>query len=337
MIMSSFGLTLANRGPIIGALKATELIDLAVEADRSGFFDAVWVGDSILAKPRLEAVALLGALAGATERVRLGVGCLATFVHRHPVLFAQQWASLDVLSQGRMWLVVCLGGPDKQSPSQALEHRVMGILSNERVPRLEEGIQLVRRLFQEDNITHDGRFYQFEGVTLQPKPVQNPCPIWIASNPTGITWQDGASASDAIIERNFRRVARYADGWQTNKVAPEQFREQWDWILRLVRKEGRDPAELGNSLYHNININEDRQTALEESKQFLDKYYFSDFSQGFVERWTTAGSPEACIEEFQAYFDAGVQHITLRLTSWDQMGQFKRFIEEVAPAFSQPA
>ena len=113
-----------------------------MEAEASGAFDTLWVGDSLLAKPRLEAVTLLGALAGVTRRVRLGVGCLATFVHRQPVLFAQQWASLDVLSGGRSWLTVCLGGPDAQSAAQALEHRVMGVRSDERVGRLEEGVQI---------------------------------------------------------------------------------------------------------------------------------------------------------------------------------------------------
>ena len=206
--MASFGLTLANRGVIIGIVKAGDLIELAQEAEAAGAFDAVWVGDSLLAKPRLESVTLLGALAGATRRLRLGVGCLATFVHRHPVLFAQQWVSLDVLSGGRAWLAVCLGGPDEQSPAQAQEHLVMGIRSAERVGRLEEGIVILRRLFHEKKVSHDGRFYRFEDVTLEPAPVQQPCPIWIASNPTGLTWKGGASASEAVVERAFRRVAR---------------------------------------------------------------------------------------------------------------------------------
>ena len=106
----SFGLILANRGVVLGAVKASDLLALAVEAERAGVVDAVWVGDSLLAKPRLESVTLLSALAAATSTVRLGVGCMATFVHRHPVLLAQQWASLDVLSNGRAWLALCLGG-----------------------------------------------------------------------------------------------------------------------------------------------------------------------------------------------------------------------------------
>ena len=331
--MASFGLTLANRGVIIGIVKAGDLIELAQEAEASGAFDAVWVGDSLLAKPRLESVTLLGALAGATRRLRLGVGCLATFVHRHPVLFAQQWVSLDVLSGGRAWLAVCLGGPDEQSPAQAQEHLVMGIRSGERVGRLEEGIVILRRLFHEKKVSHDGRFYRFEDVTLEPAPVQQPCPIWIASNPTGLTWKGGASASEAVVERAFRRVARYADGWMTNKVSPDQFRRQWARITAMAREEGRDPARLGSALYHNLNINADRRAALEESKAFLDRYYASNFSPAFVEGWTAAGSPQQCIAELARYFEAGMQHIALRLTSWDQRGQLKRFLSEVAPAF----
>jgi alkanesulfonate monooxygenase SsuD/methylene tetrahydromethanopterin reductase-like flavin-dependent oxidoreductase (luciferase family) len=331
---SSFGLILANRAVVLGAIKARDLIDFAVDADRSGVFDAAWVGDSLVAKPRLEAVTLLSALAAATSRVRLGVGCLATFVHRHPVLFAHQWASLDVLSGGRAWLAVCLGGPDSANAAQALEHAVMGVRSEERVARLEEGIGILRTLFAETKVSHAGRFYRFEGVTIEPRPVQQPCPIWIASNPTGLTWKGGASASEGVVERSFRRVARFADGWMTNKLSPEEFTRQFGRIQALAREEGRDPGRIGSALYHNINIREDRQAALDESKAFLDTYYSSKFSPGFVEGWTVAGSPEQCVDELRRYFAAGVGHMALRLTSWDQRGQLERFLGEVAPAFT---
>lgn len=331
---ASFGLTLANRGVIIGAVKVSELIHMAQQAEATGVFDAVWVGDSLLAKPRLESVALLSALASATTKVRLAVGCMATFVHRHPVLFAQQWASLDLISNGRSWLVVCLGGPNEQSAAQALEHAVMGIQAKERPARLAEGITILRKLFAEKNVSHHGRFYQFDNVTLEPRPVQQPCPIWIASNPTGLTWRDGASAAEAVIERSFRRVARYADGWMTNKVSPGQFRQQWTRVTAMAREEGRNPDTLGNALYHNINIQEDRRAALEESKAFLDKYYTSNFSAAFVEGFTTAGSARHCIQELKDYFKSGLQHISLRLASWDQQAQLKRFLNEVAPAFN---
>ncbi|MBI1994169.1 MAG: LLM class flavin-dependent oxidoreductase [Deltaproteobacteria bacterium] len=330
---SSFGLTLANRGVIIGAVKTSDLIDMAQRAEVSGAFDAVWVGDSLLAKPRLESVTLLSALAAVTQKVRLAVGCMATFPHRHPVLFAHQWASLDVISSGRSWLVVCVGGPNEQSAAQAREHAVMGITAGERMARLEEGIVILRKLFSQKRATHYGRFYRFEDVTLEPRPMQQPCPIWIASNPTGLTWRDGASAPDAVVERSLRRVARYADGWMTNKVSPEQFKQHWARILEMARQEGRDPAGLGNALYHNINIQEDRNAALQESKAFLDKYYTSNFSAAFVEGFTTAGNPKECIRELKNYFNAGIGHIALRFASWDQRGQLGRFLNEVVPEF----
>lgn len=331
----SFGLILANRAVVLGAVKASDLLALAVEAERAGAVDAVWVGDSLLAKPRLESVTLLSALAAATSTVRLGVGCMATFVHRHPVLLAQQWASLDVLSNGRAWLAACLGGPSEANAAQAAEHAVMGVASAERVGRLEEGIVVLRKLFREKDVTHEGRFYRFAGVTLLPRPVQDPCPIWIASNPTALTWKGGASASEAVIERAFRRVARHADGWMTNKVSPQEFRAQFARVQAMAREEGRDPGTLGSALYHNLHINEDRQQALEASKTFLDAYYSANFSAKFVEQWTVAGSPRQCIEGLRAYFDAGLGHMALRLSSWDQVGQLARFHHEVAPAFGE--
>ena len=332
MARPSFGLILANRAVVLGAIKARDLIDFTQEADRSGAFDAVWVGDSLVAKPRLEAVTLLGALASVTSRVRLGVGCLATFVHRHPVLFAHQWASLDVMSEGRSWLAVCLGGPDSANAAQALEHSVMGVMSKERVGRLEEGITILRKLFAERGVSHAGDFYRFENVTIEPRPVQQPCPIWIASNPTALTWKGGASAEDAIVERSFRRVARYADGWMTNKLSPEEFARQFGRIREMAREEGRDPATLGSALYHNLNVNENRQAGLEETKAFLDTYYSAKFSPAFVEGWTVTGDPKSCVEQFRRYFDAGLGHMAIRLSSWDQRGQLTRFLEEIAPA-----
>jgi alkanesulfonate monooxygenase SsuD/methylene tetrahydromethanopterin reductase-like flavin-dependent oxidoreductase (luciferase family) len=250
-------------------------------------------------------------------------------------MLAQQWASLDVLSNGRAWLAVCLGGPDSANAAQAAEHAVMGIASGERVERLEEGIAILRKLFGEKSASHAGRFYQFQNVTLEPRPVQQPCPIWIASNPTGLTWKGGASASTAAVERGFRRVARYADGWMTNKLSPGEFAEQFGRIRALAREEGRDPGALGSALYHNINITEDRAAGLEEAKAFLDAYYSAKFSPQFVEQWTIAGPPKECVAQLRAYYAAGLGHMALRLASWKQQAQLERFLGEVAPALGE--
>src|SRR5256885_15584111 len=143
----SVGLILANRAVVLGAVKVADLVDLTAQAERSGFFDAVWAGDSLLAKPRLESVTLLSALAGVTTKLRLGVGCMATFVHRHPVMLAHQWASLDVLSGGRAWLAVCLGGPSEGNAGPAAGHDVLSIASTARGGGVGEGVAGPRALF----------------------------------------------------------------------------------------------------------------------------------------------------------------------------------------------
>src|SRR2546425_2188661 len=144
MARPSFGLILANRAVVLGAVKVSDLVDLTVQAERSGLVDAVWAGDSLLAKPRLESVTLLSALAGVTTKLRLGVGCMATFVHRHPVMLAHQWASLDVLSGGRTWLAVCLGGPREAKAAPAAGHDGMSIPSAERGGSPHEGTAVPR-------------------------------------------------------------------------------------------------------------------------------------------------------------------------------------------------
>src|ERR1051325_1993934 len=96
-----FGLTLPNRGVLFGVTTPEQMLEMACIADTSDVFQSVWVGDSLLAKPRMESIALLSGVAARTQRVRLGPACMASFPLRDPVLLAYQWASLDLLSGGR--------------------------------------------------------------------------------------------------------------------------------------------------------------------------------------------------------------------------------------------
>src|SRR6185436_3084393 len=204
---TTFGLTLSNRALVTRGTPPGELIDMAVSAEASGAVDAIWVGDSILSKPRLECIPLLGAIAARTSRVKLGVACMATIAQRNPMLLALQWASLDVLSGGRTWLAACMGYPASQHPMAAKELEVMGVASKERPKRMEEMLEAMRVLWSSEHATFKGKYYSFDDVDLLPKPVQQPCPIYIAGTP-----RPGA-IGDAGVERALRRIARYADGW----------------------------------------------------------------------------------------------------------------------------
>jgi alkanesulfonate monooxygenase SsuD/methylene tetrahydromethanopterin reductase-like flavin-dependent oxidoreductase (luciferase family) len=318
MAQTSFGLTIPQRAILFGASSWPELLELARAADKNPRFESVWVGDSLMAKPRPDAIAALGALAVVTSRLRLGVGCMASFALRDPLVFALQWASLDLLSGGRMQLAVCtgigLGG------TSAREGAVWGVRDSERGAQMCEKIEICRRLWCAEDVSYVGRFHSFEHVTIRPQPIQQPCPIWIAANPR-----------PALAERPLRRIAQIADGFMVAQVWPGLFAELWPRLQAYLRDEGRDPGSFPNILYMNINVAVDRSNALEETTRFLREYYGPVFSREMVEAWTAAGAPRECATNLKRLIDAGAQAITLRITGWNQRGQFDRIVDEVLP------
>lgn len=314
-----FGLTLPQRGVFFGVTSYPELLDLAAQAERSGAFEAVWVGDSITAKPRPEALVLLSAIAARTERVRIGVACMASFPLRDPVLFAYQWASLDQISLGRTQLVACTGlvAGGRGTPEAA----IYGVPPRERPVRLEEHMEICRRLWDEDDVSFRGRFHSLQGVSIEPKPAQQPCPIWIAANPS----------HGPFFERSMQRVALRADGWMTVQRFPGMLASCWKRLQELLEENGRDPQSFPAASYHNIHIGSDKKRCLEESQHFLDEYYGPVFDRSMVEAWTAAGPPEQCIEHLNGLVRDGASHIALRATAWDQRGQLERITEEILP------
>src|SRR5262249_19167566 len=132
----NYGYTLPNRGVLYGVTTAAEMVDLAEIADGSGLFQSVWVGDSLFGKPRMESIALLGGRAPRPQGVRLGPACMASFPLRDPVLLAYQWASLDLLAEGRSILAAC-NGLVEQSGAQ-IEAEVYRVSPADRVGRVVE-------------------------------------------------------------------------------------------------------------------------------------------------------------------------------------------------------
>ena len=318
-----FGITIPQRGIFFGVTTVDEILEIAQEADGIDLFDSAWVGDSLFAKPRPDSITLLGALAGVTRRLILGVGCMASFPVRDPIVFAYQWANLDLLSQGRMLLAACTGIVGGGASAREGAH--WGVLDKERAARLEENIDICRLLWSRNDVAYNGVYHSFKDVTVDPKPVQSPCPIWIASNPSS------ARLNESAWERALRRVPRLADGWMSAQTSPRAFGNNWDKIVQLLQEEGKDPETFPNIAYYNININSDRQSALEESKRFLDEYYGPVFTPEMVKAWTASGTPKQCIEQLRALARDGAKSVTLRITSWQQKEQFQRMVQEVLP------
>ncbi len=316
-----FGLTLPNRGVLLGVTTPDQMLEMAEIADRSDLYRSVWVGDSLLGKPRMESITLLSGIAARTRRVRIGPACMASLPLRDPVLLAYQWASLDLLAGGRTVLVACTGIVPQAGGR--VEGELYGLQNKDRVARLIEWITLIKRLWTEDNVSFEGEHYRCSGITIEPRPAAKPRPpIWIANNARG---------SRQLIERTHQRVIDHADGWETSLCDPDDLRWRIEDIRRRARDAGRDPASIETHLYHNINVNEDRAAALDESKRFLDLYYTENYDPRFVECWTAAGSPDDCVRHLRAYKELGFDEVTLRIAGWDQFGQLKRVMEEVLP------
>jgi alkanesulfonate monooxygenase SsuD/methylene tetrahydromethanopterin reductase-like flavin-dependent oxidoreductase (luciferase family) len=323
------GIAFPNRGIVFGSTNVAEMLDMARRVDDTPELTSFWIGDSLLSKPRVESVASLGAIAAVTKRVKIGPACFASFPLRDPITLAIQWASLDVLSGGRTIMVTCIGAGEGWSGDWATEFKAYGVDPADRLARMVEGIEVLRRLWTEDTVTHAGRFFQFENVEARPKPIQQPYPIHVANNVRGDLDSDR-------VQKALRRTARIADGWQTAVLFPDDFAARWQRLRAHLPEFGKDPNTFPTSMYYNVNLNPDKAAAREESLEFLRNYYLTrDYPEPAFDRWTAWGSPGEVIDRIEGYYAAGLQEIIIRFPSWSMTQQLDTFMDKVLPHFAR--
>jgi probable F420-dependent oxidoreductase len=297
-------------------------------AEDLGFDVAVSIDHLLLTPPAyactwLEPMTLLAALAGVTRTIKLGTMVLVLPL-RNPAYFAKEWATLDLLTGGRTILGIGVGWHEA-------EFRLMGIPHRERGRRMEECIEIVQALWAADDVSYAGRYYRFEHLTIDPKPLQTPHPpIWIGG---------GTQPSEKVyhqtvtnIEPVLRRIARYADVWVPHSSStPEMVRADWQTIQRLAREQGRDPRAVGR-VYSNfvwvLGPGERPESATP---------YFKTYSGMDLEYWKEyylLGEAEEVAERIRARIDAldgGVDHVVLNPLTWDP-GQLELLAGAVLPA-----
>lgn len=151
--MTAFGFLLPTREIVMNQEIPDfgQIVDLAERAEALGF-DSVWVGDSVLARPRFEALTTLAAVAARTRRVQLGTAVLLPML-RQPVVLSNQVANLDLIANGRLILGVGIGG---NNPAIAQEFAACGVPIARRVGLFEETITLMRRLWTEPEVSFQG-------------------------------------------------------------------------------------------------------------------------------------------------------------------------------------
>lgn len=228
----------------------------------------------------------LAAAAGATERIKLMSGIVLVPLYP-PALLAKQVAMLDVVSGGRFSLGIGVGGEFPR------EFEAVGVPVTERGARTNEALEVINLLLTENNVSFDGRFTTLNDITISPKPIQKPSvPIWVAGR------------KDVAM----KRVAKYGTGWMPYMYTPEMLGESMSKIAEFSVAADRAADAVEGGLFIFTCVHESRDRALELANEQLSKQYNQDFTK-LVGKYTISGSPDDCIEQINAYREAGAETI----------------------------
>ena len=266
----------------------------AVAAEEAGW-DSVWTWDHFHAifgpweQPILEGWLTMGAVAARTSRVQVGL-MVGANTFRSPGHTAKLAATLDHVSGGRA--ILGIGGA-----WFAREHEAFGIdfgaTVGERLDRLDEAVEVMRRLLDGERFSHAGRFYHFDDALLRPRPVQDHLPILVGGGGP---------------KKTLRTVARRADAWNTNGTVEEVATR--DAILREhCAAVGRDPATIERTVSFPIVVRDDPAAAERAFRALCDANGTPD--AGKVP--TLLGPPELVAAAIRPYVDLGFRTIVVRL------------------------
>jgi probable F420-dependent oxidoreductase len=305
----TFGVSPVGLYPF-GVPAAPVLFDFASTAERLGFA-SLWLGDHLAFHvPVLESLTYLTAVAARTERLKVGTSVYLLPL-RHPTLVAKITSTLDILSAGRLIFGVGIGGENPR------EFEASGTEVRQRATRTDEGLEVLKRLWTESNVTHHGRHYRFTNVTLEPKPVQKPHPpIWIGAR------------SDAGL----RRAARTGDGWVSVMITPARYRSCQQHIIELAQQHSRSLDGFVFAHYAFLYVTDNLPAGRRMATEFLSRLYNQPF-ETLIDRIGIVGPAEACVEKLQQFIDAGVAYLILAPTcnAQEQVKQLEIFAERLVP------
>ena len=309
-----FGLSLIHRGP---QARPEVMTRFAQRAEALGY-DSLSVSDHIVipkamphnypyhpegqfswqaARDLHEPLTTLMFLAGRTNRLRLGVSVLI-LSYRNPVATAKMLATMDALSEGRMFLGVGTGWWED-------EYKALGISEHfaERGARTDEYLRIYKLLWTEANPEFNGRFYRFGNLDFSPKPYRSGgLPIWVGGH----------------TSRALRRTAEFGDMWHPiglrppAGLAPRELGAKRRELHALAEQAGRDPAAIGIAFRCPLMLHPSQ-------------------------RGPMAGTPQQIVDDIGAYQREGVSHITfdiVRDTSQAALDEMQQIAEEVMPAFA---
>lgn len=280
-----------------------------VEFCELGAVDSIWQTDRLVStEPMLECMSTMAALAGATEKIRFGMN-VASVALRDPLLTAKQCATIDLLSNGRLLPAFGIGSALSQ------DYQATGIQTKRRGKKADEALQLIHRLWYEDDVNFDGEFFHYQHASISPKPENRKIPLWI-----------GGSSEVAM-----KRTAKFGTGWLGGIDSPEQSEIMVKGIKVALKETGRhiDDDHYGASF--SFRFGDRDEESARRASEGLRARLKKDPS-----RYMVVGDAGDIIQRINEYIDAGChKFVMLPLASNHQemMMQTRHFIEEILPEF----
>ena len=288
---------------------------LATEAE-SLRFDSFWVMDHFHQiqyvgqpnEPMLESWTTLAALAGMTSKIRLGP-LVTGNVYRHPAVLAKIGATLDVLSKGRVNMGIGAAWNEEESKAYGIPFPS----TKERFRRLEEAVQIIRKMWTEESANFDGQFYKIKDAYCNPKPIQKPYPPIMIG---------GGGERETL-----KLVAKYADACNVFG-SPDTFRKKMNVLREHCKSVGRDYDSILKTKLGIVMIDSD-QAALE--KRIAARY--KNVPEQMRREMAIYGRPEHVRQQLESFRDAGVQTVIMSFEPDRPLEELKLFGREVAKHF----
>ncbi|MGH7984920.1 MAG: LLM class flavin-dependent oxidoreductase [Candidatus Binataceae bacterium] len=274
----------------LGLPSPETIVRVAEQAEQWGL-DSFWLSDHLLApNAELDVVATLSLLASRTSRIKLGPSVFLLNL-RHPLTVAKSFATLDYLSNGRMVMAVGTG-------ANLNDYTVCGIPTEGRGRRLDEGILILRKVWNEPNASFHGKFFNFDNVTIEPRPVRR------TNNDSGTIdiWVGGRA------EAALRRTARLADGYFASFQTPQEFAGNMATIRNYAAQYGRANARIESGLILLCRLAESRERAIAEMQPVARA--MGRGGEAFIQR-ALYGSPDDVLARLHEYSAAGLDKFVL--------------------------
>lgn len=278
-----------------------------VDVCDNGGVDSIWQSDRIIDPiPNLEAMSVMAALAGGSKNLKFGMN-VASLGLRNPILTAKQCATIDVLSEGRLLPAFGIGS------ALSRDYTATGTPTKGRGKRTDEGLEIMSRLWTEDNVSFDGEYYQLDNATIAPKPVQNPLPLWV-----------GGSAKQAV-----ERTATWGTGWQAGIENAADVKPVISAIKERAAELGRKIADDHFGAGFGFRFGSPDDPIVQKYNEGLAKRLGRE-PEGF----TAVGGVEEMMALVHDFHDAGVHKFILRpiASGADEMiEQTKLMVEKLIP------